>query len=182
VVVPACSPGPDRLEDAAAVVEPAVAVISQAGSYAREMAVERMDHVGVVVEDLAAAAAFFAELGLEVEGEAAVAGPWVDAVNGLDGVQVDIVMMRTPDGHGRLELTRFRHPAAVGAAPDPAPPNTLGLRSIMFAVDDIEDVVARLRAHGAELVGELGQYEDSYRLGYVRGPAGIIIALAEQLG
>jgi catechol 2,3-dioxygenase-like lactoylglutathione lyase family enzyme len=139
-----------------------------------------MDHVGVVVDDLGAAIAFFVELGLELEGEAAVEGRWVDRVAGLDGVRVDIAMMRTPDGHGRLELTKFHTPSAVGAQPD-APANTLGLRSVMFAVDDIEDVVARLRAHGAELVGELEQYEDSYRLCYVRGPEGIIVALAEQL-
>jgi catechol 2,3-dioxygenase-like lactoylglutathione lyase family enzyme len=134
-----------------------------------------------VVCDLAAAIAFFAELGLELEGEAAIEGRWVDQVNGLDDVRVDIVMMRTPDGHGRLELTKFRSPAAVSTVPENAPPNTLGLRNIMFAVDDIEDVVTRLHAHGAELVGELGQYEDSYRLCYVRGPEGIIVALAEQL-
>jgi catechol 2,3-dioxygenase-like lactoylglutathione lyase family enzyme len=144
------------------------------------MTIQRMDHVGVVVDDLEAAIAFFVELGLELEGEAAVEGRWVDRVAGLDGVRVDIAMMRTPDGHGRLELTKFHTPSAVGAQPD-APANTLGLRSIMFAVDDIEDVVARLRAHGAELVGELEQYEDSYRLCYVRGPEGIIVALAEQL-
>lgn len=145
------------------------------------MAIQRMDHVSVVVDDLAAAIAFFAELGLELEGEAQVSGPWVDRVNALDDVRVDIVMMRTPDGHGRLELTRFRAPAAVSADPAVAPPNTLGIRSIMFAVEDIDDVIARLRAHGAELVGDVAQYEDFYRLCYVRGPAGIIVALAEQL-
>ena len=145
------------------------------------MAIQRMDHVSVVVDDLTAAIAFFTELGLELEGEAQVSGPWVDRVNALDDVQVDIVMMRTPDGHGRLELTKFRTPAVVSADPAVAPPNTLGIRSVMFAVDDIGDVIARLRAHGAELVGEVAQYEDSYRLCYVRGPAGIIVALAEQL-
>jgi catechol 2,3-dioxygenase-like lactoylglutathione lyase family enzyme len=145
------------------------------------MTIQRMDHVGIVVDDLAAAIAFFAELGLELEGEAPVEGRWVDKINGIDDVRVDITMMRTPDGHGRVELTKFRTPAAVSAVPENAPPNTLGLRNIMFAVDDIDDVVARLRAHGAELVGELGQYEDSYRLCYVRGPEGIIVALAEQL-
>jgi catechol 2,3-dioxygenase-like lactoylglutathione lyase family enzyme len=144
------------------------------------MTIQRMDHVSVVVDDLEAAAAFFVELGLELEGEAAVEGPWVDRVAGLNDVRVDIAMMRTPDGHGRLELTKFHAPTAIGAEPN-APPNTLGIRSIMFAVDDIEDVIARLRAHGAELVGELAQYEDSYRLCYVRGPEGIIVALAEQL-
>jgi predicted enzyme related to lactoylglutathione lyase len=105
----------------------------------------------------------------------------VDRVNGLEGVQVDITMMRTPDGHGRVELTKFRSPELVGAEPALAPPNTLGLRQIMFAVEDIDDTVARLRAHGAELVGEVAQYEDKYRLCYMRGPAGIIVALAEEL-
>jgi catechol 2,3-dioxygenase-like lactoylglutathione lyase family enzyme len=145
------------------------------------MAIRRMDHVGIVVDDLAAAIAFFVELGLEVEGEMPVEGRWVDRVVGLDGVRVDIAMMRTPDGHGRLELTKFRNPTAVSAGPKHAPANTLGIRRIMFAVDDIEDVVARLRAHGAELVGEVAQYEDLYRLCYLRGPEGIIVALAEQL-
>ena len=146
------------------------------------MAIQRMDHVGVVVGDLAAAIAFFVELGLELEGEAPIEGRWVDQVNGLDDVRVDIVMMRTPDGYGRLELTKFRTPAAVSAVPENAPPNTLGLRNIMFAVDDIDDVIARLRAHGAELVGEVAQYEDMYRLCSLRGPEGIIIALAEEIG
>jgi catechol 2,3-dioxygenase-like lactoylglutathione lyase family enzyme len=145
------------------------------------MAIQRMDNVGVVVDDLEAATAFFVELGLELEGEAPVEGPWVDGVTGLDRVRVDIAMMRTPDGHSRVELTRFRTPAAVSAEPGDAPANTLGIRRIMFAVDDIEDVVARLRRHGAELVGDVAQYADSYRLCYVRGPAGIIVALAEQL-
>ena len=145
------------------------------------MTILRMDHVSVVVDDLKAAIAFFVELGMELEGEAPIEGPWVDRVNGLDGVRVDIAMMRTPDGHGRLELTKFHTPTAVSAEPENAPGNTLGLRSIMFAVDDIDDVVARLRAHGAELLGELAQYQDSYRLCYVRGPEGILVELAEQL-
>jgi len=144
------------------------------------MTIQRMDHVSVVVDDLEAATAFFVELGMELEGEAAVEGRWVDRVAGLDGVRVDIAMVRTPDGHSRLELTKFHTPAAVGAAPN-APANTLGIRSVMFAVEGIEDVLARLRAHGAELVSEVAQYEDSYRLCYVRGPEGIIVALAEQL-
>ena len=144
------------------------------------MTIQRMDHVSVVVDDLEAAIAFFLELGLELEGEAAVEGPWVDRVAGLEDVRVDIAMMRTPDSHGRLELTKFHTPKAVAAEPN-APANTLGIRSIMFAVEDIEDVLSRLHAHGAELVGELDQYEDAYRLCYVRGPAGIIVALAEQL-
>ena len=142
--------------------------------------IKRMDNVGIVVDDLKAAIAFFVELGLELEVKMPVEGRWVDRVVGLDDVRVDIAMVRTPDGHGRLELTKFHTPPATTTEPN-APANTLGLRSIMFAVDDIEDVVARLRAHGAELIGEVAQYEDSYRLCYVRGPDGIIVALAEQL-
>jgi catechol 2,3-dioxygenase-like lactoylglutathione lyase family enzyme len=139
-------------------------------------------HVGVVVDDLEAAIAFFVELGMELEGEAPIEGRWVDRVNGLDGVRVDIAMMRVPDGHGRLELTKFHTPTAISPQPENALGNTLGLRSVMFAVDDIDAAVAGLRARGAELVGEVVQYEDSYRLCYVRGPEGIIVALAEQLG
>ena len=146
------------------------------------MTIERMDHVSIVVDDLAAAIAFFAALGMELEGEASLEGPSVDRLNGLDGVRTDIAMMRTPDGHGGLELTKFHHPTAVRSEPENPLGNTLGLRSVMFAVDDIDAAVADLRALGAELVGELVQYEDSYRLCYVRGPAGIIVALAEQLG
>ena len=145
------------------------------------MAILRLDHVSIVVEDLEAAKAFFVELGMELEGEAPIEGPSVDRVNGLIGVRVDIAMMRTPDGHGRLELTKFHAPAVVSPEPENALGNTLGLRSIMFAVDDIDATVAGLRARGAELVGEVVQYEDSYRLCYVRGPEGIIVALAEQL-
>ncbi len=144
------------------------------------MTIQRMDNVGVVVDDLEAAVAFFLDLGLELEAEAAVEGAWVDDVVGLDDVRVDIAMVRTPDGHSRLELTKFNTPQAVSTGQN-APANTLGIRRIMFAVDNIEDVLARLQAHGAELVGELGQYEDSYRLCYIRGPDGIIVALAEQL-
>ena len=144
------------------------------------MTIQRMDHVCVVVDDLEAAKAFFVDLGMELEGEAPIEGRWVDRVNGIDGVQVDIAMMRTPDGHGRLELTKFHTPTAVSGEPENAP-NSLGLRSIMFAVDDIDATVAGLRARGAELVGEVAQYQDSYRLCYARGPEGIIIALAEQL-
>ncbi len=140
-----------------------------------------MDNVGIVVDDLKAAIAFFVELGLELEGEATVEGRWVDRIVGLDGVRSDIAMLRTPDGHGRLELSKFHTPPARNTDPT-APVNTLGIRRIMFAVDDIEDVLARLQAHGAELVGEVAQYEDMYRLCYLRGPEGIIIALAEQLG
>jgi catechol 2,3-dioxygenase-like lactoylglutathione lyase family enzyme len=145
------------------------------------MTIQRMDNVLIVVDDLAAAMAFFAELGMELEGTARVEGDAVDRTVGLDGVRADIVMLRTPDGHGRVELTRFHSPAAIRSEPHNAPANTLGIRRIMFAVDDIDDVIARLRTHGAELLGELAQYEDSYRLCYVRGPAGIIVALAEQL-
>ena len=145
------------------------------------MTIQRMDNVGIVVDDLEAAIAFFAELGLELEGETTVEGQWVDRVVGLDGVRSDIAMMRTPDGQGRLELAKFHTPTAVRAEPEDAPVNTLGIRRIMFAVDAIEEVLARLQAHGAELVGELAQYEDMYRLCYVRGPEGIIVALAEQI-
>jgi catechol 2,3-dioxygenase-like lactoylglutathione lyase family enzyme len=142
----------------------------------------RMDNVLIVVDDLEAAKAFFAELGMELEGETTLEGPWVDSTVGLNGVRAGITMMRTPDGHGRVELTKFHAPPAVRAGPESAPANTLGIRRIMFAVDDIDDVVARLRSHGAELVGEIAQYEDVYRLCFLRGPEGIIIGLAEQLG
>jgi len=145
-----------------------------------DMTIQRMDNVGVVVDDLEAATGFFVELGMELEGEAPVEGRWVDRVVRLDDVRVDIAMMRTPDGHGRLELTKFHTPPATSAEPN-APVNTLGIRRIMFAVEDIEEVLARLQARGAELVGEVVQYEDKYRLCYVRGPEGIIVALAEQL-
>ncbi len=145
------------------------------------MTIKRLDHVSVVVDDLEAAKAFFAELGMELEGEAPIEGRSVDRVNALDGVRVDIAMMRTPDGHGRLELTKFHSPTAVTAEPENALGNTLGLRSIMFSVDDIDAALAGLRTHGAELIGEVVQYEDSYRLCYVRGPEGILVALAEQL-
>jgi len=145
------------------------------------LTIKRLDHVSVVVDDLAAAIDFFTALGMTREGEAAIEGPWVDRINGIDGIQVDIVMMRTPDGHGRLELTKFRNPELIKIEPAIAPPNALGLRSVMFAVDRVDDTVARLRAHGAELVGEVVQYEDKYRLCYIRGPAGIIVALAEEL-
>jgi catechol 2,3-dioxygenase-like lactoylglutathione lyase family enzyme len=144
------------------------------------MTIQRMDNVGIVVDDLKAAIAFFAELGLELEGETTVEGRWLDRVVGLDGVRSDIAMMRTPDGHGRLELSKFHTPPATAAEPN-APVNRLGMGRIMFAVTDIQDVLARLQARGAELVGEVVQYEDEYLLCYVRGPEGIVIALAEQL-
>jgi catechol 2,3-dioxygenase-like lactoylglutathione lyase family enzyme len=145
------------------------------------MTLQRMDNVLIVVGDLEAAKAFFAELGMELEGETQVEGPWVDSTVGLDDVRADIAMMRTPDGHGRVELTRFHTPPAVRAEPQFAPANALGIRRIMFAVDDLDDVVARLRSHGGELVGEIAQYEEVYRLCFLRGPEGIIIGLAEQL-
>jgi catechol 2,3-dioxygenase-like lactoylglutathione lyase family enzyme len=145
------------------------------------MTIRRMDNVLIVVDDLEATTAFFAELGMELEGKAPVEGSWVDRVVGLDGVRADIVMMRTPDGHGRVELTKFHSPSAISSEPQNAPANTLGIRRIMFVVDDIDATVADLRARGAELVGELAQYEDSYRLCFVRGPEGVIVGLAEQL-
>ena len=146
------------------------------------MTIKRMDNVGIVVDDLKAAIAFFTELGMELEGEAQIEGLWADRTVGLDGVRSDIAMMQTPDGHSKLELAKYHTPAAVGAKPHNPPPNTLGLHRVMFAVDDIDDTVARLRTHGAELLGEVAQYEDKYRLCYLRGPEGIIVALAEQIG
>jgi catechol 2,3-dioxygenase-like lactoylglutathione lyase family enzyme len=145
------------------------------------MTIKRLDHVSVVVDDLAAAVAFFTALGMTVAGKAPIEGPWVDRINALEGIRVDIVMMRTPDGHGRLELTKFHHPPLVAVEPAIAPPNTLGLRSVMFTVDSVDDTVARLRTHGAALIGEVVQYENKYRLCYLRGPAGIIVSLAEEL-
>jgi len=146
------------------------------------MPVQRMEHVGIVVEDLAAAIEFFVDLGLKLQGEGPVEGRWVDRVVGLDGVRADIAMMQTPDGNGRLELTKFHSPPSQGGMRNPARANALGIRHIAFAVKDIDAVVAGLRARGSELVGELERYEDSYRLCYVRGPEGIIIELAEQIG
>jgi catechol 2,3-dioxygenase-like lactoylglutathione lyase family enzyme len=146
------------------------------------MTLQRMDNVLIVVDDLEGVKAFFLELGMEIEAETTVEGPWVDSVVGLKGVRSDIVMMRTPDGHGKVELSKFHSPPAVRTEPQPAPSNALGIRRVMFAVDDIDDVVARLLKHGAELVGEIAQYEEFYRLCFVRGPEGIIIGLAQQLG
>jgi len=145
------------------------------------MTLHRMDNVLIVVDDLEAAKAFFAELGMELEGEATNEGSWVDRIIGLDGVRADLATMRTPDGRGRVELTKFHTPPAVRTEPENAPVNALGIRRIMFTVDDIDDVVARLRGHGAELVGEIAQYKDIYRLCFLRGPEGIIIALVEEL-
>ena len=141
----------------------------------------RMDNVGIVVEDLAAAIAFFSELGLELEGESTVDEEWSGRVTGLRGQQVEIAMMRTPDGQSRLELSRFVTPA-VAADHRNAPVNALGYLRVMFAVDDLDEALARLREHGAELVDEVVQYEDMYRLCYIRGPEGLLIGLAEQLG
>lgn len=146
------------------------------------MTLGRMENVLIVVDDLEAAKAFFIEIGLELEGETTVEGPSVDRLVGLQNVRATIALMRTPDGHGRIELDKFHTPEVIRIGPENASVNTLGIRRIMFAVDDIDVVVARLLARGAELVGEVVQYEDSYRLVYVRGPEGIIIALAAQLG
>ena len=145
------------------------------------MTLKRMDNVLIVVDDLDAAKAFFVELGMQLEGEMPVEGPWVDLVVGLENVRAEIAMMRTPDGHGRVELTKFHAPTAIRAEPKNAPANTLGIRRIMFAIDDLDDVLARLRTHGAELVGEVAQYENMYRLCFIRGPEGILVGLAEQL-
>jgi catechol 2,3-dioxygenase-like lactoylglutathione lyase family enzyme len=145
------------------------------------MTIQRMDNVLIVVDDLVAATAFFVELGMELEGQTQVEGPWVDKVVGLKDVRADIVMLRTPDGHSRVELTKFHSPRAIRAEPENAPANTLGLRRIMFTVDDVDDVVARLRDHGAELLDDISQYKELYRLCFVRGPEGIIVGLAEQL-
>ena len=146
------------------------------------MAVKRMDNVLIVVEDLDAVIAFFVELGLELEGRGPVEGAWVESIIGIAGVRQDVAMLRVPGGHGRIELARFHTPEAIAAGPRNAPANTLGLRRVMFAVDDIDDVVTRLRAHGAELVGRVTQFEDVYRLCYLRGPEGIVVGLAEELG
>ncbi|NUM53732.1 MAG: VOC family protein [Candidatus Hydrogenedentes bacterium] len=145
------------------------------------MTIKRMDNVLVVVDDLEAVKSFFLELGLELEGETLVEGPSVDRLIGLQNVRATLAMMRTPDGHGRIELDKFHTPEAVRIGPENAPVNALGIRRIMFAVDGIDDVVARLIARGAELIGEVVRYGDTYRLAYVRGPEGIIVALAEEI-
>ncbi|MGW3140725.1 VOC family protein [Streptomyces sp. NPDC001139] len=146
------------------------------------MAIHRMDNVLIVVEDLDAVIAFFVELGMELEGRGPLDWPGAERVIGLQDVRQDVAMLRVPNGQGRVELARFHQPKAVAPEPAPAPANTLGLRRVMFAVDDIEDVVSRLRTRGAELVGEIVQYENVYRLCYVRGPEGIVVGLAEELG
>jgi catechol 2,3-dioxygenase-like lactoylglutathione lyase family enzyme len=141
----------------------------------------RMDNVLIVVDDLEAAKAFFAELGMELEGETTVEGPAVDRLIGLQNVRATLALMRTPDGHGRIELDKFHTPEATRTGPEKAAVNELGMRRILFAIDDLDELVARLLAHGAELVGEVVQYEDTYRLAYIRGPEGIIVGLSEQL-
>jgi catechol 2,3-dioxygenase-like lactoylglutathione lyase family enzyme len=145
------------------------------------MTLQRMDNVLIVVDDLAATKAFFVALGMELEGETTVEGPAVDRLIGLQNVRATLAFMRTPDGHGRIELDKFHTPQAIRSGPENVPVNALGIRRIMFAVDNIDDVLARLRAHGAELVGDVVQYADTDRLCYVRGPEGIIVGLAEQL-
>jgi len=145
------------------------------------MTIERMDHVGIVVNDLPAATEFFVELGLELRGEGSVEGRWVDRIVGLEGVHTQFAFLQTPDGHGQLELIKFHSPPAEGGNGF-LPANTFGIRHLAFAVDDIDAAVARLRAYGAELVGEVEQYEDIYRLCYIRGPEGIIVELAEKIG
>ncbi len=145
------------------------------------MTIQRLENVGIVVDDLAAATAFFVELGLKLQGEATVEGDWVDRVVGLEGVRTEIAVLETPDGRGALELMKFHNPPARAGDRD-APPNTLGIRRVAFAVDDIDAAVAGLQARGAQLVGEVVRYEDVYRLCYVRGPEGILVMLAEQIG
>lgn len=144
------------------------------------MAVKRMDNVGIVVADLDKAIEFFAELGLELEGRATVQGEWADQVTGLQGMQVEIAMLRTPDGHSRLELSHFLSPSAVADHRN-APVNAFGYLRVMFTVDDITDTIGRLSKRGAKLVGEVAQYADMYRLAYIRGPEGILVGLAQQL-
>ena len=155
--------------------------MSRGDATVERVTIQRMEHVGIVVDDLAAATAFFVELGLKLRGEGPVEGGWVDRVVGLEGVRAEIAMLETPDGHGRIEVAKFHAPSGRGGDRH-APANTPGIRHVAFAVDDIDAVVAGLRARGAELVGEVERYEDSYRLCYVRGPEGIIVELAEQIG
>jgi catechol 2,3-dioxygenase-like lactoylglutathione lyase family enzyme len=145
------------------------------------MAVQRMDNVAIVVEDLDVAVTFFTELGLELEDRAQIGGIWVDRIVGLDGVHSEIAMMRSPDGHSKVELTKYHAPTACQGEPENPRPNTIGLHRMMFAVDDIDGTVARLQSCGAKLIGEVTRYENSFRLCYLRGPAGIIVALAEQV-
>jgi len=141
----------------------------------------RMDNVLLVADDLEAVKAFFTELGMELEGEATVEGPLVGSLIGLKDVRATLAMMRAPDGHGRIELDKFHTPDPIRFGPVDAPVNTLGFRRVMLVVEDIDEVVTRMRAHGAELIGEM-QYEDTYRLAYIRGPEGIIVGLSEPTG
>lgn len=145
------------------------------------MTVRRMDHVGIVVDDLKAATEFFRELGLEPQGTGSVEGEWVDRIVGLEGAKSDFVMLQTPDGHSRLELTKFHSPPSPDGDPQ-APANEPGIRHVTFLVDDVDDTLARLESHGAELIGEVVRYGNTYRLCYLRGPAGVIIELAEEVG
>jgi catechol 2,3-dioxygenase-like lactoylglutathione lyase family enzyme len=145
------------------------------------MAVLRMDNVGVVVEDLDAAIAFFTELGLELEGRAQIEGRWAELTVGIDDMRSEIAMLRTPDGHSKVELAKYHRPEAIRSDPEKPPANTLGFQRMMFAVDDIHDTVARLRGHGGELLGEIAQFESMFLLCYLRGPAGVVIGLAEQI-
>jgi catechol 2,3-dioxygenase-like lactoylglutathione lyase family enzyme len=163
------------------VTRPLGAQLRRRSATVERMTVTRMDHVGIVVEDLVAATEFFLELGLELQGEGLVEGAWVDRVVGLEGIRAEIAMVQTPDGHGRLELVKFHAPPA-DADDRRAPANTLGIRHVAFAVEDIDAAVAGLRARGAELVGEVERYEDRYRLCYIRGPEGIIVELAQRIG
>jgi catechol 2,3-dioxygenase-like lactoylglutathione lyase family enzyme len=140
-----------------------------------------MDNVLIVVDDLEAAKAFFTELGMELEGETTVEGSSVDRLIGFQNVRATLALMRTPDGHGQIELDKFHTPEAIRTGPEKAPVNELGIRRIMLSIEDLDEMVARLLAHGAELVGEVVQYEDTYRLAYIRGPEGIIVGLSEQL-
>jgi len=145
------------------------------------MAIKRMDNILIVVEDLDAVISFFTELGMELEGRTTVQGPWVDRIVALENVRSDIAIMRTPDGHSRIELDKFHSPKPIRTDAEDAPVNTMGIRRIMFAVDDLEEITARLLAHGAALVGEIVNYEDCYKLCYIRGPEGIMVALAEEV-
>ena len=145
------------------------------------MAIKRMDNVLIVVEDIDAVIAFFVELGMELEGKGPVEGRWVERIIGLDDVRQDVAMLRIPGAPGGIELAMFHSPTAIRSEPADAPANTLGIRRVMFAVDDIDDVVARLRTHGAELVGGVERFENIFRLCYVRGPEGIVVGLAEEL-
>jgi catechol 2,3-dioxygenase-like lactoylglutathione lyase family enzyme len=157
------------------------APVSDPAPILRNMTIQRMDNVGIVVDDLDVAIAFFTELGMELEGRMPIEGSWAGRIVGLDDLRTEIAMMRIPNAPGRLELATYHNPKAIIPEPEITPANTLGLHRVMFTVDDIEDTLARLRPHGAELVGEVTRYEDSYLLCYLRGPSGIILALAEEL-